>query len=406
VTPRTLDDTTVFKEKEFGLLEIVRILLVHKRPILWCTFISSGIVLLISLVIRPTYTAKATFMPPRSSSSGSSLLLGELSQLSGLSNSAATSLGGLKDPGLIYIGILESRTVADDLIRQFDLQRVYKTKKLSKTEQALAKRTRFIPGKDTLITISVDDHDPKRACDIANAYLDELQKQNNRLALTEAGQRRVFFEQQLNKEKDLLANAEADLTRTEEQTGLIRPSGQAQMQIAAIAATQAAIASRQIELSALSRGATEQNPEVVRLNSEIEGLRVQLNKLEDSEIQPTPGNIEVPTAKVPELTLVYARKERETKYHEALYQFLLRQLESSKLDESRAAPLVQVVDTAVIPDTRSWPPRLLLTIAAAILGAIVGITWAFSSEALARMAHDGANAEKLDAIRRAARFKK
>ena len=190
------------------------------------------------------------------------MLLSRLRQLGGLGGTG----GGLgpKDPGTVYIGILESRMVADDLIRQFDLQKIYGAKKLSSAEKGLAAHTKFIPGKDTLVTITVDDHDPQLAAAMANAYLKALSKQNDRLALTEAGQRRSFFEKQLEKEKNLLADAEVELTRTQQQTGLIHPNVQAQVQIAAIAETRAAIASKQTELTSLSQGATTENPEVIR----------------------------------------------------------------------------------------------------------------------------------------------
>lgn len=405
VTPSTADDLTAFGKQEFGLLDIVHIFLSQKRVVLGCALVFAVVATLVVFLVRPTFTARATFLPPPQPTSGSAMLLGQLAALGGGGSSsmgALSSMGGLKDPSLVYIGILESRTVADDLIHQFDLQKIYKAKKLSKAEKALAKHTNFIPGKDTLVTVTVEDHDPKRACAMANAYLAQLQQLNNRLALTDAAQRRVFFEQQLQDEKNHLADAEVDLARTQEQTGLIRPTGQAELQIVTIAQTRAAIASREIELSSLNRAATEENPEVIRLRSEIAGLQAQLSKLENSNQQSKPGNIQVPTARVPELTLLYVRKEREVKYHEALYEMLMRQLEAAKLDEGRSAPLIQIVDYAVVPDSRSWPPRTLLVIIAVVVGLIIGVIFALSREALARARSNAATATKLDSIRAAA----
>ena len=294
----------------------------------------------------------------------------------------------MKDPGAIYIGIMESRSVADDLIRQFDLQKIYKTKKLSGTEKALAEHTKFIPGKDTLVKVNVDDHDPKRAADMANAYLAALSKQNDRLALTEAAQRRAFFERQLEAQKNQLADAEVDLAKTEEQTGMIHPSGQAQLQMLTIAQTRAAISSREIELAAMSQGATDQNPEMVRLRSEIVGLKAQLAQLQNSSAKGSPGDIEVPTSRVPQLTLDYVRREREVKYHEALYELLLRQFESAKLDESRSAPMMQVVDSAVVPDTKSGPPRVPLTLLAALLGGLLVAGWILGHASWGRLSNN------------------
>src|SRR5205814_7928580 len=207
-----------------------RLALLRKRLVLLCALAGSVVGLLLALWIKPSFTAKAVFLPPNNQSSNSSMVLGQLGQIAGL-NFSSGALSSLKDPGAIYIGILESRTVADDLIAQFDLQNLYHAKKLSGAEKALASHTKFIPAKDTLISISVDDHDPRRAAAMANAYLKELSKQNDRLALTEAAQRRVFFEKQLEQEKDRLVDAEVELTRTEQKTGLIHPMGQAQVQI-------------------------------------------------------------------------------------------------------------------------------------------------------------------------------
>ncbi len=356
-------------DSEIDLKALVRLLSSRRGGIIKSALISACMAAIVLIFVKPTYTAKASFLPPNSMSSGSSAILSQLGALGG----AGASLGGLKDPSLVYIGILQSRTIADDLIRKFDLAKVYKTKKMSKTEKALAAHSSFLSGKDTIISISVEDHDPQRAADIANGYLSELHIQNDRISFTEAGQRRIFFEEQLKKEKDALADAEVDLARSQEQTGLIQPSGQARIQLETIAQTQAEIASREIQLAAMSQSATDLNPDIIRIRSEIAGLRSQLNKLEDSRGSRGAGDIQLPTAKVPELTLIYVRKAREVKYHEALYELLLKQYESAKLDESRSAPLMQVVDTAVVPDTKSGPQRMLIIFLATIVGGCFGI---------------------------------
>jgi tyrosine-protein kinase Etk/Wzc len=360
------------EETEIDLSELGRILVKNRKTVFLFALIPAILTALVMLAIKPSYTAEADFLPPNPTSSGTSLASSAiLGQLGG----AGAALSGFKDPTLVYIGILGSRTIADDLIRQFDLAHVYKTKKLSQTEKALKAHSKFVSGKNTITTISVVDHDPQRAADLANAYLAELHRQNDRLALTEAGQRRLFFQQQLEREKNSLADAEVELTRSQEKTGLIQPRDQAELQMETIARTQAEIASREVQLSALNQGATEQNPEVIRVQSEIAGLKLQLNRLENSSDHGGAGNIQVPTSKVPELTLIYLRKARDVKYHEELYQLLLRQYASAELDESRSAPLLQVVDYAVVPDTKSWPPRLLMTLLGLVLGAVVGVVW-------------------------------
>jgi tyrosine-protein kinase Etk/Wzc len=341
-------------EDGIDLIQVALLLWQNRKTILRFT-VGTGVLtaLIVFFVLKPSYTAEAVFLPPQSSpGSAASMLAGQLGSLG-----AIGGLGGLKSPGDVYLGILGSRTIADTLIKQFDLQHVYKTKRLSDTEAVLKKQSKFVAGKDTLITISVVDNDPHRAADLANGYLDALYEQNGRLALTESAQRRVFFERQLAREKDALADAEVELKRTEEQTN------------------------RQVELSALQQGATDRNPDVVRAQTAIESLQQQLRKLENDSSQRPLGSVQPPTAKVPELALAYIRKQREVKYHETLFELLARQYESAKLDESREAPLLQVVDKAVVPDKKSGPHRALLSLAGVLLGTIFGALWVVLGDA-------------------------
>jgi capsule polysaccharide export protein KpsE/RkpR len=202
-----------------------------------------------------------------------------------------------------------------------------------------------------------------------------LREQNGRLALTDAAQRRLFFQEQLEREKNALADAEVELKKTQEQTGLIAPNGQTQVEIEATAQIRAQIASRQVELGAVRQGATDQNPQVVRLQTEINGLEQQMQKMENDPRRRTTGSVQLSTAKVPELALQYVRKLREVKYHEVLFELISRQYESARLDESRESPLLQVIDRAVVPDKKSGPPRKLAMLASLVVGALFGSIW-------------------------------
>lgn len=389
------------EEQEIDVLEVMTLLLRGKKTILKFTLVSVAVTaFVVYLVMKPTYTAEATFLPPQSApGSAMSQLASQLGSL----GAVGALTGGLKSPGDVYVGILKSRTIADDLIKRFDLQKVYKKKRISDTEKALKVRSTFSSGtKDTLITISVEDHDPKRAAVLANGYLDALYQQNGRLALTEASQRRLFFEQQLVHEKDALADAEVELKKTEEQTGLISLTGQAQVEIDTIAQVRAQISSKEIELGALKQAATEQNPEVVRLQTQIDGLEQQLQKLENGSEARQSGNVLPATAKVPALALEYVRKQREVKYREVLFELVAKQYESARLDESREAPVLQVVDRAVVPDRKSGPPGPLILLASCLLGALVGAGWVIVKDFLGQLQKDPARAAKFEALRQAA----
>ncbi|WP_213804545.1 Wzz/FepE/Etk N-terminal domain-containing protein [Granulicella sp. dw_53] len=360
------------------LIQVVALLWRNKKTISRFVLLTGVLTTLVAFfVLKPTFTANAVFLPPQSApGSAMNQLMGQIGSLG-----AVGALGGLKSSGDVYIGILGSRTIADMLVKRFDLQSVYKTKRLSDTETMLKNNSKFVAGKDSLITISVVDDDPQRAASLANGYLDALYEQNGRLALTESGQRRVFFEQQLVREKDVLADAEVELKKTQEQTGMIIPAGQAQVAIEAMQQLRAQITSRQVGLGVLQQSATDRNPEVVRSQIEIERLQEQLRKLENNSSQRTPGSVDAPTAKVPELALEYVRKQREVKYHETLFELLARQYESARLDESREAPLLQVVDKAIVPDRKSGPHRALLVLGGSSLGLIAGVLWVILRDA-------------------------
>jgi len=258
---------------------------------------------------------------------------------------------------------------------------VYRVKKESQAEKILQSNTDVsVDMKSSIVTIDVTDRNPQLAHDLANAYMDALRETNGRLALGQSSQRRLFFGQQLAREKDDLEDAEVDLKKTEETSGLIAPAGQTATEISTIAQTQAQIAFREVQLAALRDSATEQNPEVIRLKSEIGDLQGQLARLQHGSDHASASSI--PTSKVPELELEYVRKEREVKYHEALFDMLSRQFEAARLDESRDAPVLQVIDPASYPDMKSSPKRSLIMLGGLLLGFFASCIWVLSRERL------------------------
>jgi tyrosine-protein kinase Etk/Wzc len=329
----------------------------------------------VAFLMPSEYTSIASFIPPNSNSnSGAAALLGQLSAVGG------GGLGGVaKSSADTYAGILKSRSVADELISRFDLKKIYGKKTQSEAVKRLASMTFIdIDQKSSIVTVSVTDRSPERARDLTNGYLDALREANGRLALTESSQRRVFFKQQLDKEKDDLEDAEVELKKTEEQSGLIAPTGQTAVEIETIAQTRAQIALREVELAALSQSATDQNSEVVRLRSEIEDLQRQLSRLLNGGSKGAGGTI--PTSKVPELQLEYVRKEREVKYHEALFEMLAKQYEQARMDEAHDAPLLQVLDSASYPDSISSPHRIIIISGGLFLGLLAGCGWVLARE--------------------------
>jgi capsule polysaccharide export protein KpsE/RkpR len=287
--------------------------------------------------------------------------------------------------------------VIDSVIKRFGL--AYHAKRYSDVRLALEGRSKFVADKDGMIAISVTDHDPKKAAAMANAFVDELYRVNNRLALGGASQRRLFYEQQLAQEKDRLADAEVALKQTEEKTGVIAPSGQTETIIRQVAQLQADITSREIQLDALRTSSTEQNPDVIRLNTELSGLRGQLRDLESGTAKHAPGDISITTANVPQAGLEYIRKERDVKYHQLLFDLLARQYEAARMDEAKSAPVIQVVDAAQAPDRKSAPYRAMWALTGCALGFFLSTGWVLGSHIYQRMAADEEQGRRLALLR-------
>jgi tyrosine-protein kinase Etk/Wzc len=366
--PASVDEE---EEGSINFIALLQSLRRSQKKIFAITLVIFAVATVVAFLLPPIYTSTASFIPPNLSSGGSSVASALAGQLSAVG--AGDLLGAGKTSGDLYAGILRSRSIASDLVKRFDLVRIYRVKKESQAEKILGSNTVVaIDAKSTIVTVSVTDTSAALAQDIANAYMDALRQTEGRLALGQSSQRRLFFGQQLAKEKDDLEDAEVELKKTEEQTGLIAPSGQTESEIKTIADTQAQMAIRQVQLAALRQSGTEQNPDVIRLRSEIADLQGQLQRLQSGNGK---GTASIPTAKVPELQLDYVRKEREVKYHESLFDMLSKQYEAARLDEAHDAPLLQVLDPASYPDTKSSPRRLFYMLGGLVLGFFAGCVW-------------------------------
>jgi uncharacterized protein involved in exopolysaccharide biosynthesis len=367
----SLDETTAFAEPEIALLDTAGVLASRKLTIAAAAVVCSAIAALVVFLMPPTFTAEAVILPPQADQSAQAMLMGSLAGLGGLGGLGAAAAGGaglLRNPVELYIGVLKSRTIADALIAKFHLQQVYRRRDLTATRKELERRTSITTGRDSLIRIRVEDHDRFRAAALANAYTDELHRQNSRLALTSAAQRRLFFEQQLAAEKNTLADSEIYLKKTQQASGLIFPPGQSEALIRSIAQLRAEIAAREVQLESMRTYATADNPQVQMLERELAALREQARTLEAGKA--AAGSIDVSARRLPEANLDYIRSLRDLKYHEALFEILAKQYEAARIDEARLAPVIQVVDFAVAPGRKSGPPRALLTVAAGCLGAL------------------------------------
>ncbi len=387
---------------EFDLLDLLLVMAERKNTIILCTVIGMFLLTGLVLLMHPTFTAKAVILPPQQGQSSAAMIsqLGSLTALAGLGSS-----GALKDPNDLYLAVLQSNTVEDGLITRLNLMAAYKVKKIGEARRMLAASSKFVSERGGLISITIRDGDPHRAAQIANAYVDELHNINSRLIIGEASVRRNFFGQQLALEKDRLTDAEIALQQTEETTGAISPMGQTGVVISQVAALQGQIISREVQLDALRTSSTDQNPDVIRLNNEIEGLRAQMRQLESVQKGRKPGDISLTSRSLPQDQVAYLRKQRDVQYHTLIFDLIARQFEAARMDEAKASPVIQILDPADAPDRKSGPFRALWTLAGAALGFVWGCTRVIGSYVYGRVVADPAHAQKLGQFRRALRFR-
>ena len=367
---------------EAHVLDLLIVLSRQKRIILGSTLIAAVLAVIVALVLPNRYTATANILPPQQSPSLAASMIGQLGSLGPM---AALAQGGfgLKNPNDLYVGMLRSRTSEDDLVRRFDLQHVYRTRRISDTRKRLESATTIVLGKEGFIGISVEDKDRGRAAQIANGYVDELRQLTQSLAVTEAAQRRLFFERQLELAKNNLADAEQALKATEQKTGLIQLDGQARAIIESVVHLRALVAAKEVELHAMRLFSTEQNPDLLLAEQQLSGLRQQLARLGSASGEPETGDL--PISNVPEAGLQYLRKVRDMKYAETIFELLAKQYEAARLDEARTAAVIQVLDPAIEADRKSSPPRTLIIVILTLLASLGSVGYVLIRETFRRM---------------------
>lgn len=364
--------------RQTPLLDLALLLAARKRLIALATLVAMLLAGAVTLLMKPVYMASATIMPPQSPQSSLSSMLGQLGSLSSLTGAGSL----LKNPADLYIGFLQGRTISDQVIEHFHLRQRWKEKTMTAARRTLQNAAQFESSKDGMIRIAVKDHDPQAASNMANFYVDALYDMNSSLAITEAAQRRLFFEHQLDEEKTALDAAEEDLKRTQQKTGLLNITGQTELAVRNIAEIRAEISAHEVQLQGLRTFDADDNPDVTRIEQELRTLHTQLAAQENSQKSSASGNPEISTSQVPEGGLEYGRKLREVKYHEMLFELLSRQYEAARIDEAKSAPVIQVIDRAVPPDQRSGPPRLLIILGTGCVGFVLACAWVFLQGAI------------------------
>ncbi len=334
---------------------------------------------LLAFVLPKQYQSSAQLMPPETQS-GSGAMLAALSAKAGggIGAMAGDLLGG-NSTGALFLGILRSRTLEDRLVERFDLKRVYGTQREEDARTKLANNTGISEDhKSGIIAISVVDHDPARARDIAQAYMGELERLVSELSTSAARRERVFLEERRQTVKRELDQAAEEFSQFASKNTAINISEQGKAMVEAAAALQGQLIAAESELKGLSEIYTASNVRVRSVEARVSELRRQMEKLEgDAGPAETEGPGKTSPAKrsayptireLPLLGVTYSDLMRRTKIQEAVYETLTQQYELAKVQEAKETPSVKVLDAASLPEKKVFPPRLLIVFWGALLG--------------------------------------
>lgn len=379
--------------QEMHLLEILIILARRRKFVLWFTSITTILTAIIVFIVPNKYTAVTVVLPPSQNSSMSAALLSQFAGTSNLASLAGASLG-IKNQGDMYVSLFRSRTVEDAVIQRFGLMARYHKKTMIDARASFERRTAAVLGvKDGLIRISVTDRDPNFAARVANAYVEEFHKHTDSLATTEASQRRVFFQQQLLEASANLTRAEEALKSTESSTGVLQLDSQARALVESAAVLRGQITAKEVELHAMRAYATENNPQVIVAQHELDAMKAQLAKVAGTD-NSSDSSFAIAGSKIPEAGMEYMNKLRDVRYYETIDELIAKQFEAAKLDEARQA-VIQVVDVAIPPDKKSGPYRAFIIVLFAILSFAIAAGWSLFSERLERSLRDPQQGPKL-----------
>jgi tyrosine-protein kinase Etk/Wzc len=372
------------EDDEISLLDLLLVVVENLRLLVLGPLAVGLAALGISFMIPPTYTAKTQFLPPQQQQSSASALV----QALGVGAIGGLGAGlGIKNPADQYIAFLKSQSIQDAMVDRFDLLARYDTKFRVDARKALLENTKISAGKDGIIALELDDKDPKVAADMANAYVDELRRMMNRLALTEAQLRRSFFEKKLKEAKENLSAAEESLRGTGVSSGVLKTSPGAAVEV--VARLKAGVTVQEIKVANMRGYLADTSSEFVQAMKELSVLKAQLTNAENSDTASGDG--------------LYVSRYREFKYQETLYELFAKQYELARLDESREGAAVQVVDNALPPEKKSKPQKALTAIIAILATGFALLLFVFIRQALRNASQDKETAQKLAALQTSCR---
>jgi len=329
----------------------------------------------VAFLIPSRYESTVQLMPPDSPSGGLAMLAALSAKAGGSSGlgSVAGDLLGVKTSGALFVGILKSRTVEDRLVDRFQLKKVYSVKHTEDARKILSENTAASEDRKTgIVTVTITDRDPKRAAAIAQAHVEELNQLSAQLSTSAAHRERVFLEERLAAVKRDLDDAAQKFSQFASKNVALDIKEQGRAMVDAAAAIQGEMIAAESELKGLEQIYTSGNVRVRTVQARISELQRQLQKLggkasSETDVAAPTDSLYPSIRELPILGVTWADLYRRTKIQETVFEILTQQYELAKVQEAKETPSVKVLDAAVVPEEKSFPPRLLI----AVLGGLV-----------------------------------
>ena len=332
-----------------------------------------------SLLLPKKYDATVSLMPPEANNDSMRTAASMMSGAAGaLLGGAAGSLGlGAASPATVWIGILKSDSVRDPIIDKFHLKKKFGVSAIEDARRILSEMVTIEKSKEDIVSITVEDREPVEAARMANAFVEELDTVVQNRSMTEGKRTRIFVEQRLSETKDKLGRLEEELRKFQKENGAVKLDEQSKAIVEAIGSLKGRLIAREIELQTALSYSAPTNPRVELLKTEVKELKSKLRELEEGRRGSRRNGIFIPTSRLPDVSLQYARLVRDIKIQQTLFELLSRQYEMARIQEAKDTPAVQVLDAAKVPERKAKPRRAMIVAVSTSASVLIAICAAF-----------------------------
>jgi capsule polysaccharide export protein KpsE/RkpR len=355
--------------------------------------------IILTLLIPPRFRSQARLMPPEQ---GAGSGLAALAALAGRGSSSssggvgaalggglggmATDLLGLKTSGALFVDMLQGSTIEDDLITKFDLRKVYGDRLWEQARRDLANHTDVKEDrKSGVITIAVSDHDPHRAQQMAQEYVEALNQLLAKVSTSSARRERMFLEQRLKAVKQNLDDAARQFSEYSSKSGTLDLPSQSRAMLESEATLEGQLVAAESELEGLQQIYTDSNIRIRTLRGRIAGLKQQIEGMSGNKVDLNSDQADIAgdlpsIRKLPLVGVEWANLYRQAKIQETVYELLTQEYEFAKVQEAKEIPTVNVLDAPLLPERKSFPPRILITVLGTLFALLLAATAIIGAE--------------------------